>query len=143
MEGARWRLIPAGPHPFPVLLALALAVLVGACDLPSSRPTPLDDLVLRDSIYHGPDGIPFTGAVERRFPEDTTQIQLTGFLREGTWQGELRVYHRNGRIRFPGALHEGAPCGEWIEEQPPEAPGSVYEQLVDEIESLSVYDPCP
>ena len=143
MARARRRPTPAGPRAFRALLTLAVTLAVAACDLPGSRPVPLDDLVLRDSIYHGPDGAPFTGAVERRFPEDTARIQLTGFLRDGVWEGELRVYHPNGRIRFLGSLHDGAPCGEWIEEQPPDDPGSVYERLVDEIESLSVYDPCP
>ncbi len=114
-----------------------------ACELPGSRPFPLDDLVLRDSIYFGPDEAPFTGRVERRFPEDTAMVELTGFLRNGAWEGELRVYHPNGRIRFMGSLHEGRPCGEWLEEQPENDPGSVYERLVDEIESLSVYEPCP
>ena len=125
-----------------LMLSLVLATLT-ACELPVSRPVPLDDLALRDSVYFGPDGVPFTGRVERRFPEDSATVQLTGVLRNGVWVGELRVYHPNGRIRFMGFLHDGTPCGEWIEEQPQDDPGSVYERLVDEIESLSVYEPCP
>ena len=125
-----------------LILSLVLAALT-ACELPLSRPVPLDDLALKDSTYFSPDGGPFTGRVERRFPEDSATVQLTGFLRNGVWEGEFRVYHPNGRIRFMGFLHDGMPCGEWIEEQPQDDPGSVYERLVDEIESLSVYEPCP
>ncbi len=135
----------AARRPFPLRLipTLLLFATLWACELPGSRPFPLDELTLRDSTYFGPDGTPFTGRVERRFPDDSTAVQLTGSLREGLWDGELRVYHPNGRIRFMGSLHEGRQCGEWLEEQPEEDPGSVYERLVDEIESLTVYEACP
>lgn len=100
--------------------------------------------MLRDSTYYDPVSLqPFTGPVERRFPGDTATVQMSGFLRNGTWSGELRAYHPNGRLRYLGSLHEGAPCGEWIEEQGAENPGSLYEQLVEEIESMAVYPPCP
>ncbi len=126
-----------------LISAFLLVAAMTACELAASRPFPLDELTLRDSTYFGPDGAPFTGRVERRFPDDSTTVQLTGSLRDGVWDGELRVYHPNGRIRFMGSLHEGRQCGEWLEEQPEEDPGSVYERLVDEIESLTVYEACP
>jgi hypothetical protein len=114
------------------------------CEAPWVEPRPLEELVVRDSTYYDPEtGEPFSGPVIRRFPDDPDGIQLRGTLRDGTWTGELRVYHPNGRIRFLGSFHEGRRCGEWLEEQPAEDPGSIYERLVDEIESLSVYPPCP
>jgi hypothetical protein len=120
-------------------------VVFAACEgAPWVEPYPLDQLVLRDSVYHHPDSDqPFTGPVERRFAEDSSMVEVRGVLRDGLWSGELRVYHPNGRIRYMGSLHEGEPCGEWIEEQPPDDPGDWYERFVEEIESLAVYDACP
>lgn len=127
------------------VLAWSLLVgFIGGCDGAGAPPRRLDELVLRDSTYLDPrSGEPFTGRVERRFREDTASVQLLGSLTAGTWSGELRVYHPNGSIRFLGSLHEGRPCGPWIEERPAEDPGSEYERLIDEIESLAVYEPCP
>lgn len=117
---------------------------VGGCDSLREDAYPLSELILRDSTYHDPEsGEPFTGPVERRFREDMSMVEVTGFLRDGRWSGELRVYQPNGRIRYLGSLHEGIPCGEWIEEQPPDEEGDWYERFVDEIESLAIYDPCP
>ncbi len=117
---------------------------VFACDSAGPAPARLDDLELSDSTYHHPaTGEPYTGPVERRFPDDSAAVQLVGSMLDGAWEGELRVYHPNGRIRFLGSLHQGRPCGEWIEEQPATDPGDGYERLIDEIESLAVYDPCP
>lgn len=129
-----------------IWLALVLfsGIAVWGCDAPWVEPRPLGELVQRDSAYHDPEsGEPFTGPVERRFREDASAVEVTGYLRDGRWSGELRVYHPNGRIRYLGSLHEGMPCGEWIEEQPADAAGDWYERFVDEIESLAVYDPCP
>ncbi len=104
----------------------------------------LETLVLADSTYlDAASHAPFTGRVFRRFPDDSTRIQLRGTLVDGTWEGPLEVYHANGRIRYSGALHAGAKCGEWIENRDEEPPDDIYASLMQEIESLGMYPPCP
>ena len=115
--------------------------------LSCAAPTPerdLDELILRDSTYLVPETMePFTGPVFRNFESDSTQAELRGALRDGTWEGELRVYHSNGRIRYMGTLSRGAQCGVWIENRDADAPENVYEELVQEVESMGLYPPCP
>lgn len=104
----------------------------------------LSELVLRDSTYHEPSTLePFTGNVVRRFAEDPGKIQLRGHLQDGTWNGELVVYHPNGRVRYMGTLAEGAKCGAWTENADPDPPESLYKELKQEIESMGLYPPCP
>ena len=106
--------------------------------------TDLATLVQQDSTYLTPDTRePFTGRVYRRFPDKPDQNQLVGALKDGVWEGELTVYHASGRIRYQGELHRGAPCGVWVENREDGPPGSLYQELKQEIESMGVYDPCP
>ena len=70
---------------------LALVALTVACGDGDARP--LNDLVVRDSIYTDPtSGEAFSGRVVRHFEDDTTAIQLEGRLLEGVWDGEMIVY---------------------------------------------------
>lgn len=121
---------------------LLLAALTLGCAGPPARN--LDELVALDSSYLDPSTLlPFTGDVFKLFEGTRESVQLRGTLRDGTWQGELTVYHRNGRVRFQGDLVDGAQCGAWTENVEEEARESLYEELVAEIENLSLYPPCP
>lgn len=125
-----------------LLAALPLAAL--ACSGSAAGERSLDELVLRDSTYLDPESLaPYTGAVYRTFRDDPARLQLEATMVEGTWHGELRVYHPNGRIRYVGMLVQGEQCGEWIQNRDPAPAGDIYEELVREIESLSLYPPCP
>ncbi len=104
----------------------------------------LDSLVLQDSTYLEPETLePFSGDVFKTFRDRPEDMQLTGSLVDGTWNGELTVYHSTGRIRYQGRLVEGTQCGAWIENREAAVPESVYEELTQEIESLGLYPPCP
>jgi hypothetical protein len=117
-------------------------MLLAGCVGP--RTADLDDLILRDSTYLVAETLePFTGLVVRHFASDPEKVQLEGTLRDGTWEGELTVYHESGRIRYQGRLSAGTPCGAWVENRDDEAPGSVYRELKREIESMGLYPPCP
>ena len=100
-----------------------LAVLALACV--GSGPRDLDELMIRDSTYLDPSTLePFTGEVFKLFEGGTETVQLRGALRAGTWQGELTVYHADGRVRFQGELVDGSQCGAWVENvdtKPPES----------------------
>ena len=122
-----------------LLLTVALAA---ACGPAAGRD--LRELVVRDSTYFEPETLePYTGVVFRTFPGEPAIIELRGSLREGTWDGELTIYHRTGRVRFQGEMSRGAQCGAWVENAPEESPGSLYEEIVAEIEDLSLYPECP
>lgn len=121
---------------------LLLALLLTGCG-PEPR-VALDTLVLRDSLYLAPGSLePFTGRVFRVFADDPEQVELEGRLEEGTWNGELTVYHPGGRIRYQGRLAGGAPCGAWVENRDESDEGSLYDELVREIESMGLYPACP
>ena len=123
---------------------LSLALLVVGCA--GAEPRDLASLVVVDSVYVVPEsGLPYTGPVFRPFPgaAEGERLQLEGFLRDGTWDGELRIYHPNGRIRYMGSFDAGSRCGPWTENADSTSNESIYETLVDEIESLGVYPPCP
>ena len=123
-----------------LLFSLTLAVL--ACSTTPERD--LSELILQDSTYFAPETMePYTGDVFRYFPDDPDQVQLRGTLRAGTWNGDLTVYHANGRIRYMGSLADGAQCGAWTENLDPDPPGNIYEDLKQEIESMGLYPPCP
>lgn len=120
------------------------ALVVAAPGCVGARPTDLATLVQQDSTYLTPGTLaPFSGAVVRYFPDAPGLVQLEGSLENGTWNGELTVYHRSGRIRYQGSLSRGAACGVWVENRKDEAVESLYRELKREIESMGVYTPCP
>jgi len=123
-------------------LALTLSFVAFACGPTASRD--LSELVLQDSTYFAPETMePYTGEVLGYFDDEPEKLQLRGAMRDGTWNGELVVYHPNGRVRYMGRLADGVKCGAWTENQDAEARGSVYEELAQEIESMGLYPPCP
>lgn len=126
------------------LLAFAVVLLAWAAGCGSSEPRDLSTLIVVDSLYVEPGtGEPFTGPVYRPFPSDPERVQVEGTLLDGTWDGEFLAYHGNGRVRYMGSFDEGARCGAWTENVDSVSEKSVYEELVDEIESLGLYPPCP
>lgn len=123
-------------------LAIALLVAVGtACGGPAPRD--LSDLVVVDSVYRDPvTEAPFTGPVFRAFADAPETLQLEGTLSAGLWDGELVVYHPNGRVRYMGSFVNGARCGPWTENADSVPTESTYDELLREIESLGIYPPC-
>ena len=119
----------------------AVALLMGWCF--ACTPTPnraLADLVLQDSVYLVPETLePYTGDV---FPDEPDKLQLKGHLTAGQWDGELVVYHPNGRVRYMGSFSQGERCGAWTENADPDPPGSVFDQLKQEVEAMGLYPPC-
>ena len=79
----------------------------------------------------------------RRFADDTTKVQIEGELLEGTWHGELLVYHESGRIRYMGSFDRGDRCGPWTENTLDRDPVNLYDQLLSEVETMGLYPPCP
>ena len=107
-------------------------------------PRDLTTLVVRDSVYVEPaTQARYTGPVYRHFADTPEEVQLEGRLSDGAWDGEMRVYHRNGTVRYMGSFHDGSRCGPWTENADSVRNQSIYEELVDEIESLGMYPPCP
>lgn len=124
-----------------MVLATTLAGLV-ACGRP--EPRDLSTLAVRDSLYVDPgSGVPFTGPVYRPFAGDPDRVQVAGVLLDGAWDGEFRVFHVNGRVRYMGSFDAGSRCGAWTENADSLENVTVYEALLDEIESLGIYPPCP
>ena len=123
-------------------LTVLLVLSSLACGSPPARD--LDSLMLQDSTYLEPETLePFSGDVFKTFSDRPEDMQLTGSLRDGAWNGELTVFHATGRIRYQGRLVDGTQCGAWIENRESAVPESIYEQLTQEIESLGLYPPCP
>ena len=77
------------------------------------------------------------------FENDPDLQQLEGPLVDGLWEGELVVYHDNGRVRYSGAFANGERCGPWVENRDAESPENIYEKLKQEVESLGLYPACP
>lgn len=124
-----------------LVAAVALSA-AHACGEPAPRD--LSTLEVVDSVYVDPaSDVPYTGPVYRPFATDSERVQVEGALSSGEWDGEFRVYHPNGRIRYMGAFDSGSRCGAWTENADSLSGGSVYEALLDEIESLGIYPPCP
>lgn len=122
---------------------LLVPLLLSGCSDVVRRVVPLDDLVLRDSVYMDAETLePFTGGVERVFNDDPREVQLRGDLVNGMWNGDIIVYHENGRIRYMGSLADGEKCGEWIENRDSDPPSDILAELKQEIESLGIYEPC-
>ena len=127
------------------ILSLIGVVLVVGCGGPEPRdmetlqePEPRDMGTLRgvDGLYLNPeDGQPYSGPV---FGENNGK-RMTGYLRDGEWDGPFESYHENGQLRRrgtykdgvedgpveeyynngqlyeKGAYKDGEPCGEWFE----------------------------
>ena len=116
------------------ILSLIGVVLVVGC----GGPEPRDMGTLRgvDGLYLNPeDGQPYSGPV---FGENNGK-RMTGYLRDGKWDGPFESYHENGQLRRrgtykdgvedgpveeyydngqlyeKGAYKDGEPCGEWFE----------------------------
>ena len=123
---------------------LLISLLLSGCSDVVRQVVPLDELVLQDSIYMDAETLePFTGRVERVFEDDPREVQLRGDLVNGMWNGDIIVYHENGRIRYMGSLADGEKCGEWIENRDSDPPSDILAELKQEIESLGIYEPCP
>ena len=126
-------------HGLPALIAVALF----ACD---SLPTrDLDELIVQDSTYLDPETMrPYSGRVLRHFPGDEDgRVFLEATLRDGTWKGELTIYHTTGRIRYQGEMSGGARCGAWTENENPVEPENVYDAIKEDLESIVLYPECP
>ncbi len=125
----------------PVRRLLIFSLLLGACV--ASAPRDLSELVVEDSLYlDASTGLPYSGPVFRPFADDSFRIQLEGELLNGTWDGELLVYHANGRVRYMGSFAKGERCGPWTENADSVAPANLYEDFVREVESMGLYPPC-
>lgn len=125
------------------MVVVVCVLLLGACS-PGEPARELGELVVEDSTYYSPDTMqPYSGRVFRPFPADPTGVELEGTLLDGTWHGELVVYHPSGRIRYRGSFSRGQKCGPWTENSDDRPPVNLYDELVSEIESLGIYPPCP
>ena len=123
---------------FAFLLTMALC----ACTPTLTRD--LDDLIVEDSTYLDPGTmLPYSGRVVRYFRGEERVRQVEATLRDGTWEGELTVYHSSGRVRYQGEMSAGAQCGGWIENENPTEPESVYQAIREDLESLVMYPECP
>lgn len=119
--------------------ALVLLALAG-CQAPSRE---LTELVVQDSTYLDPETmLPFSGRVFRNFAGEDGGPQLEASMRDGTWEGELTVFHETGRIRYQGEMSGGARCDAWVENENPTEPESVYEAIKEDLESLVIYPEC-
>lgn len=122
------------------LWLLALMLPLSGCEAP---PRELTELQVVDSLYVDPaTGAPWSGPVVRYFEEAPEDVQIVGALLEGSWHGELTVYHPNGRIRYMGSFDRGDRCGAWTENADSTDLGSVYESLIREVETMGIYPPC-
>jgi hypothetical protein len=125
--------------------ALLLAALALGCSSgpEAGPPRELRELGLRDSTYFAPEtDLPYTGRVTSTFVLHPDRIQVEGEMLDGSWHGELRIYHRDGRVRYEGRLERGVRCGVWTENTDPRPASNLYEELVTEIESMGIYPPC-
>ena len=116
------------------ILSLVGVILMVGC----GGPEPRDMGTLRgvDGLYLNPeDGQPYSGPV---FGENNGK-RMTGYLRDGKWDGPFESYHENGQLRRrgtykdgvedgpveeyydngqlyeKGSYKDGKPCGEWFE----------------------------
>ena len=129
------------------LSSLLTDVLLGSILLVGCAPDAardLRELVVRDSTYYARESMqPYSGRVFRPFPGDSASVEIEGVLLDGTWHGELLVYHPSGRIRYQGSFAYGQKCGPWMEDSNDRPPLNVYDELLSEIETLGIYPPCP
>lgn len=121
-----------------IVLAVLSAVACG-----EAAPRDLAELVVRDDLYLDPStGEAFSGPVVRAFAAEPGRVELEGELLDGTWEGELRVYHPNGRIRYMGSFRDGERCGPWTENADSTAVESALDALIREVETMGLYPPC-
>lgn len=114
---------------------------LAACEGPPPRD--LAELVVRDSLYVDPTtDDPFSGPVVRTFASDPDRVEIEGALLDGAWEGELRVYHPNGRIRYMGSFRAGERCGPWTENADSTPVGTALDALIREVETIGLYPPC-
>ena len=107
-------------------------------------PREITELVVQDSTYLDPETmLPYSGPVFRNFPADEGGTQFEATLRDGTWEGELTIYHETGRVRYEGEMSGRAQCGAWIENENPVESESIYEAIKEDLESLVIYPDCP
>ena len=127
-------------------LALITLLLIGgvvACAEEGPPARDLDELVQEDSTYYAPETMePYSGPVFRTFPDEPSKVQISAELKDGTWHDEMIIYHASGRLRYMGSFWEGERCGPWTENADSTPPASVFDELVNEIESMGVYPPC-
>ena len=124
------------------LFACLLAPALLACVPAPTRN--LEELIIQDSTYLDPASmLPYSGRVVRHFPGEDSLLQLEASLSDGTWEGELTVYHESGRVRYQGEMSGGAQCGGWIENENPAEPETVYQAITEDLESLVIYPECP
>ena len=126
-----------------MIRVLLLSAVLSASACSGYEGTDLAALDVVDSLYVVPETLePFSGPIVRFFEEPSDRVELEGGLRDGVFDGELVVYHRNGRVRYMGSFREGARCGPWTENADSTATGGVYEDLLREVETLGLYPPC-
>lgn len=122
-------------------MRLLIASLVACTQIP---PREVTELVVQDSTYLDPvTMLPYSGPVFRNFPGEEGRTQFEATLRDGTWEGELTVYHGTGRVRYQGQMSGGAQCGGWIENEDWVEPETVYEAIKQDLEALVIYPDCP
>ena len=122
---------------------LVALLLLGSLACTEGEARSLDELSIVDSLYVDPEsGDPYTGPVVRWFGDDSTSVQIEASLLSGVWDGEMIVYHPNGRVRYMGSFADGERCGPWVENADSVPTESVYEDLVREVESMGLYPPC-
>jgi hypothetical protein len=127
-----------------VAATAAAALLVSAGCEPPLPERDLGALVMRDSTYYEPETMqPYTGRVYRAFADDAEMREIVGRMLDGTWHGELTVYHPSGRIRYQGSFFGGDRCGAWTENQTDRDFETAYDAVVSDLAALSMYPPCP
>ncbi|MGI9626056.1 MAG: hypothetical protein ACR2QM_04415 [Longimicrobiales bacterium] len=137
---SRWVL---GFSPTALRRLVFAGVVVGLASCTGAPPRDIAELVVQDSTYLDPEtATPYTGPVFKRFV-DGEDIQVEAVLVDGTWEGELTIYHTTGRIRYQGEMSGGAQCGGWVENEATVAPESAYEAIKEDLESLVMYPACP
>jgi len=120
---------------------LIILLLLAGCG--GYAPRDLDELMVEDSVYVTAETMePYSGPVYRMFPDGSARVQLEGTLLDGAWDGELMVYHANGRVRYMGSFSGGERCGPWTENLDSLPPVNLYDELVRDIESMGIYPPC-
>ena len=105
------------PRPLFVLMirVLLLPAFLSASACSGYEGTDLAALDVLDRLYVVPETLElFSGPIVGYlgyFEKPSDRVGLEGGLRDGVFEGELVVYHLNGRVRCMGSFREGARCG--------------------------------